>query len=302
MPANNIRGSEAGAPLLIGAHVSIAGGVHKAIERGVAHECTAIQIFVKGNTRWDFPPLDAKEAELFRQARRDSPIKVVIAHSIYLVNMATSDPVLREKTIADLVDELERCEVLGLDALVVHPGAHGGDGVEVGIERVATALDEIVGAVGRGRCRILLETTAGQGTSLGADFRELREMLRRARCRSRLGVCLDTAHVFAVGYDIRTAEGYRRLWHDFDTILGRELLVALHLNDSKVACATRVDRHQHIGRGMIGEAAFRRLLRDHTLRGLPMVTETPSSPNLEEIRWLFAAARGRRIPPPQRET
>ncbi len=293
--AKTSRTSMAAPPLLLGAHVSIAGGVHKAIERGVANECTAIQIFVKSNTRWEFPPLEPKEVRLFQEARRDSPIKAVLAHSIYLVNMATGDTALRDKTITDLVDELERCEMLGLDALIVHPGAHGGAGEEIGIERVASALDEIVETVGRrGHCRILLETTAGQGTSLGANFHELRQIIARARCRKRLGVCLDTAHVFAAGYDIRTPEGYATLWHDFDSILGRELLGAIHLNDSKVRCGSRIDRHEHIGKGLIGETAFRRLLRDLSLRGIPMVTETPSSPNLEEIRWLFAAALGKR--------
>ncbi len=281
-------------PLLIGAHVSAAGGPLRALERGVEAGCTAIQIFVKGNTRWEFPPLDPLEAKVFRTKRPTTPIQAAIAHSIYLVNMATADPLLRQRTIENLVDELKRCEMLGLEALVVHPGAHGGAGVEEGIARVAEALDEIFAAAGRGRCRILLETTAGQGTALGARFEELHAIMRQARCRSRLGICLDTAHVFAAGYDWRTREGYARLWHDFDSILGRDKLFAIHLNDSKVRCGSRIDRHEHIGQGLIGAEAFRRLLRDRSLRGLPMITETPHSPDVEEIRWLFAAARGRR--------
>jgi deoxyribonuclease-4 len=279
---------------LIGAHVSAAGGPLRALERGIEAGCSAIQIFVKGNTRWDFPPLDAAQADAFRQKRPATPIAAAIAHSIYLVNMATSDPLLRRRTIDDLVDELMRCEMLGLDGLVVHPGAHGGAGIDAGIANVASALDEIVSAAGNGRCRILLETTAGQGTALGARFDELAAIMARAGCRDRLGICLDTAHVFAAGYDLRTREGYERLWREFDAVLGRECLRAIHLNDSKVRCGSHIDRHETIPKGQIGEAGFRRLLRDRSLRGIPMVTETPDSPDVEEIRWLIAIARGRR--------
>lgn len=291
----------AGQSLLIGAHVSIAGGVHKAIERGVANGCTAIQIFVKGNTRWQFPPLTSDEAAAFRQARLNSPIKRVIAHGIYLINLASEDPTIREKSIADVVDELERCELLGVEGLVIHPGAHGGLGTEAGIRNVARALDEIFDKVGAGHCTLLLETTAGQGTALGADFRELRAIRDATHHKSRIGICLDTAHVFAAGYDWRSAQGYAKLWEDFDTILGRDLLRAIHLNDSKAPCGSRRDRHEHIGKGLIGAEAFRRLLRDPNLRGIPMVTETPHSPDPEEIRWLFAAASARRRDPSTRE-
>lgn len=278
-------------PLLLGAHVSIAGGVHKAIERGAEHGCTAIQIFVKGNTRWDFPPLDALEVKMFKQGRRHSTVKCVIAHGIYLINLASTDRLVRERSIADVVDELQRCEALGVDALVIHPGAHGGAGTEAGIRNVARALDTIFEQVGKGRCQLLLETTAGQGTALGATFDELRSILDQTKHRRRLGVCLDTAHVFAAGYDLRTSEGYDALWRDFDTILGRGLLRAIHLNDSKGRCGSRLDRHEHLGKGLIGAQAFRRLLSDPTLRGVPMVTETPNSPDAQEIRWLFKLAK-----------
>lgn len=282
-------------PLLLGAHVSIAGGVHKAIERGTEHGCTAIQIFVKGNTRWDFPSLNPLEIKMFKQARRHSTVKCVIAHGIYLINLASTDPLIRAKSIADVVDELRRCEALGVDALVIHPGAHGGAGIESGIRNVAHALDDIFEQVGKGRCQLLLETTAGQGTALGASFDELRAILDQTSHRRRLGVCLDTAHVFAAGYDLRTPEGYVRLWRDFDNILGRELLRAIHLNDSKGRCGSRLDRHEHLGKGLIGAQAFRRLLTDPALGGVPMITETPHSPDPQEIRWLFRVAKRARL-------
>ncbi|MCX7625518.1 MAG: deoxyribonuclease IV [Candidatus Sumerlaeaceae bacterium] len=284
-------------PLLLGAHVSIAGGVHKAIERGAEHGCTAIQIFVKGNTRWDFPPLDSLEIKMFKEARRNSSVKCVIAHAIYLINLASGDPVVRHKSIADVVDELRRCEALGVDSLVIHPGAHGGLGTEAGIQNVARALDEIFDQVGKCRCHLLLETTAGQGTALAATFEELRAIIAQTSRRRRLGVCLDTAHVFAAGYDLRTAEGYANLWRDFDAALGRGLLRAIHLNDSKGRCGSRLDRHEHIGKGLIGQQAFRRLVTDARLRGIPMVTETPSSPDPKEIRWLFSVAKRARSMP-----
>lgn len=268
--------------VLLGAHVSAAGGPLRALERAVASGCSALQLFVKGNTRWEFPPLDPAEAAAFRRQRAASPVRAAIAHSIYLVNLATNRADLRRRSIDDMIDELQRCEALGLEALVVHPGAHGGSGVEAGIDAVAQALDEILAAVGRGRCRILLETTAGQGTALGADFRHLSEILRRSRSARRLGVCLDTAHVFAAGYDLRTDSGYARLWHDFDAVLQPERLQAVHLNDSKAPCGSHRDRHEHIGKGMIGLDGFRRIMRDRRLRGLPMIIETPKGPDMRE--------------------
>lgn len=268
--------------VLLGAHVSAAGGPLKALERALQIGCTAMQIFVKGNTRWEFPPLDSAEAQEFCRRRNDTAIKKAFAHSIYLVNLATSDPLLRKKSIEDMIDELQRCDALGLEFLVVHPGSHGGAGSEAGIKRVAKALDEIYERLPDCQCKICLETTAGQGSALGADFRELNEIIERVASSRRLGICLDTAHVFAAGYDIRTPEGYVQLWEDFDRFLGRDRLCALHLNDSKAPCGSRVDRHEHIGKGQIGTTGFRFFMQDKRLRGIPMVIETPKGPDMKE--------------------
>ncbi|GIX44808.1 MAG: deoxyribonuclease IV [Candidatus Hydrogenedentota bacterium] len=276
---SNVRGNS---ELLLGAHVSAAGGPVKALERAEQCGCTAMQIFVKGNTRWDFPPLDEAEAAEFRRRAKHSPVRVTVAHSIYLVNLASANPLLWEKSIEDMVDELVRCELLGLRGLVVHPGAHGALTRDEGIERVATALDEILTRVGRIRCKILLETTAGQGTSLGARLEELHEIRRRVRARSQVGFCVDTCHVFAAGYELRTRDAYERFWAEFDRIVGRKHLHALHLNDSKGDVGAHLDRHAHIGQGKLGLEAFRLIMNDRRLLGIPMVIETPKGPDMQE--------------------
>lgn len=264
--------------------MSTAGGVARAVRRGEAVGCSAMQIFVKGNTRWEFPPLRAEDATAFRTAMRDSVVRSCIAHSIYLVNLASADPVIRRKSLDDLVDELDRCDRLGIGDLVVHPGAHGGAGLEAGVARIAEALNAVLAAHPRGRCRVLLETTAGQGSAVGARFDELAAILRRVRRKARIGVCVDTCHVFAAGYDIRTVAGYEAMWDEFDHVIGRRWLRALHLNDSKAPLGSRRDRHEHIGRGHLGLEPFRLIVNDARLRGLPMVLETEKGPDMAEDR------------------
>lgn len=268
--------------LLLGSHMSTAGGMAKAIERGETIGCTAIQVFVKGNTRWQFPPLKDADVAAFHAGLERGNIKSVIAHAIYLVNLCSDKPEFVRKSIDDLVDELTRCERLGIPGLVLHPGAHCGAGDECGLAAIVTSLDEIFEKTAGFKVQILLETTAGQGSCLGWKFSELAYIINNARQPDRLGVCLDTCHVFAAGYDIATPEGYNQLWRDFDTVIGRERLKAIHLNDSKQPCGSRKDRHEHIGKGKIGLEAFRLIMNDASLLGVPMVLETEKDKEMTE--------------------
>ena len=277
---------KATARLLLGSHVSAAGGFVKAMDRAEELGCGAMQVFVKWNTRWAAPAIGPDEAREFKRRLRVSPcVRACIAHAIYLVNLATADPELRAKSIADMAEELARCDALGIGALVLHPGSHGGDGVDAGIARVASALDEIAAATARGKCRILLETTAGAGNGLGASLEELAAIISAARrARRRLGVCADTAHLFAAGYDLRTRRSSLAVWRQLDRVIGFRLLGAVHLNDSKAALGSHRDRHEHIGRGLLGAEAFRFLVNDPRFRGIPMVLETEKDPEMENDR------------------
>jgi deoxyribonuclease IV len=276
---------------LLGSHVSVAGGFPKAIERGDSIECRAIQVFVKQNTRWDAPALAPSEAARFRADLRKSGIQACIAHNIYLVNLASDNPEFRQKSVADMVDEVGRCDALGIRALVAHPGSHGGSGAQAGIVRIAAALDIILGATAGSRCRILLETTAGQGASIGASFEELAAIIRQVKNKRRIGVCLDTCHVFAAGYDIRTRVGYQRMWADFEANIGLQKLGAIHLNDSRKPVGSRVDRHEHIGKGHLGLEPFRFLMNDPRLRDVPMILETEKDPDMAHDRENLATLR-----------
>lgn len=268
--------------LLLGSHMSTAGGMAKAIDRGESIGCTAIQVFVKGNTRWQFPPLKNADVEAFRAGLARGNIKSVIAHAIYLVNLCSDKPEFVRKSVDDLVDELTRCHTLGIPGLVLHPGAHCGAGAECGLTAIVAGLDEVFRLTADFDTRILLETTAGQGSCLGWQFSELAHIIERVEQPDRLGVCLDTCHVFAAGYDIRTEDGYKQMWSDFDSALGRDRLKAIHLNDSKNPCGSRKDRHHHIGEGEIGLEAFRFLMNDESLRTVPMVLETEKGDDMAE--------------------
>jgi len=223
-----------------------------------------------------------------------------VAHDSYLINMCSGNPVLWKRSVDAMAEEMERCDALGIPALVAHPGAHGGDGEEAGLERLVRALDLLAERLPHARVRILLETTAGQGTALGHRFEHLRHVLERVRRPERVGVCLDTCHVFAAGYDLRTAAAYAQTLAEFDRVVGLARLGAVHLNDSKKDLGSRVDRHEHIGKGCLGLEAFRCLLNDPRLRGLPMVLETPKGDdlredveNLERLRALLPGAPAR---------
>ena len=278
---------------LLGAHQSIAGGVENALARGQEAGCDTIQIFVKNPSRWASRPLEQKNIAAFREAVDETGIWPVFAHSQYLINLATSDEALWNKSLDALTDDLERCELLGLPGLVLHPGSHRGAGEEVGIARIAAALNEVHSRLPGHSAHVWLETTAGQGDHLGYTFGQLQAIVEAVREPDRLGICFDTAHAFASGYELRTREGYEATWTEFDTVLGLERLKAIHLNDSKKGLGSRVDRHEHIGQGFLGLEPFRFLLNDARFRGIPMTLETDKGPDLAEDKENLAVVRSR---------
>jgi len=277
--------------LLLGAHESTAGGVDKALGLGQDVGCDTLQIFVKSPSRWASKPLAEAEIAAFRDAVAATGIWPVFAHSQYLVNLATPEEDLWRKSIDALADDLQRCEQLGLPGLVLHPGSHRGSGEEAGSARIVAALDEIHARLPGYRAQVWLEVTAGQGDHLGYTFGQLRALIDGVQQGDRLGVCFDTAHAFAAGYELRTVEGFGATWAEFDAVLGLDRLRAVHLNDSKKDLGSRVDRHDQIGKGLLGLEPFRLLVNDARFRGIPMVLETDKGPDLAEDRENLAVLR-----------
>ncbi len=281
-------------PPLLGAHISTAGGVDKAVDRALSAGCTAMQIFVKNNMQWFArSPLGEKEVSEFR--RRCCELGAVFGHSGYMINLAAANPEFLQKSRHALREELLRADQLGLPFLVLHPGAHMGAGAEAGLKKVVESLDAVYDELPEIRTRVALETTAGQGTCLGAEFEHLTYILEHARHSRMLCVCIDTAHLFAAGYDISTPEKAAAVMRDFDRIVGLKHLCALHLNDSKTDLGSRVDRHEHIGKGRIGLEGFRYFMNAPELSAIPKVLETPKSKegtedidNLARLRSLCA--------------
>ncbi len=267
---------------LLGAHMSIAGGVEKALLAGERAQCDAIQMFTKSSRQWAAEPYSAEEIQLFHHCQKETGIVKVIAHDSYLLNLGSPDEGLRKKSIRAFIDEMESCESLAIPNLIAHPGAHMGAGEKAGIKRVARSLDQIHKACPGYQVKATLEITAGQGTTLGYRFDQIRSMMDGVKQSERLRVCFDTEHAFAAGYDIRTKEGYERTFTEFDELIGIDLLAAFHLNDSKKEFHSRVDRHEHIGKGHIGVEAFRLLMNDQRFWGLPMCLETPKGLDLKE--------------------
>ncbi|HMA79557.1 MAG TPA: deoxyribonuclease IV, partial [Candidatus Binatia bacterium] len=255
---------------LLGAHMSIAGGVGNALLDGKKVDCDAIQIFTKSSRQWAAKPYSKEEIEQFRLNQKETGIACVIAHDSYLLNLGSPDAALRKRSVAAFIDELERCEVLGVTNLIAHPGAHVGAGEAEGIKTIATSLDEVHKACPGYTTKVTLEITAGQGSNLGYRFEQIGAIIDATQEGDRLRVCFDTEHAFAAGYDIRTKDGYERTFSEFDDAIGIERLAAFHLNDSKKEFYSRVDRHEHIGKGFIGVEAFRLLLNDKRFWGLPM--------------------------------
>src|SRR5687768_340162 len=269
---------------LLGAHMSIAGGVGNAFIEGKKIDCDAIQIFTKSSRQWASKPYTKEEIELFHINRKETGIGAVVAHDSYLLNMGSPDGALRIRSVTAFIDELERCEVLGVTNLIAHPGSHVGAGELGGIKTIAKSLDEVHKACPGYVAKVTLEITAGQGSNLGYRFEQIANMIDATKESERLRVCFDTEHAFAAGYDIRTQEGYERTFTDFDEVIGIERLAAFHLNNSKKEFHSRVDRHEHIGKGFIGVEAFRMLMNDKRFWGLPMCLETPKGPDLKEDR------------------
>lgn len=259
---------------LIGAHVSAAGGVYRAIERGEALGCEAIQIFTKNQLQWRGAPLPDGVCERFLKMWGKSGIRKVVAHSSYLINLAGSEKI-RKKSIDALEDEVIRCDQLGIDDLVLHPGSHRGEGLETGIERIVRSLESLFERTDGLRVRILLETMAGQGEGIGASLDELAAVFDMLGGHDRIGICLDTCHLFAAGYEIRTPDSYERLVGRVDRLFGMENIRCWHLNDSREKKGARKDRHQHIGAGEIGMEPFGRIVTDARWADVPCILETP---------------------------
>ena len=276
--------------LPVGAHHSIAGGMPEAVRRATETGCRVLQVFVKNSNRWAGRPIGGEEASVFRQAARDAGLQAIVAHSSYLINPASQDADLREKSVAGLSDEILRCDLLGIPALVLHPGSRGESSLADGIRRVAQTLDRTFER-GESRARVLLETAAGQGASVGSRFEELRDILAASRYPQRLGICLDTCHVFAAGYDLRAPAAFARTLEAFDRTIGLDRLEAIHVNDSRKELGCRVDRHTHIGEGAIGRAGFRNLMTDPRLAAIPKYLETPKDEKLDFDRRNLARLR-----------
>ena len=258
-----------------GAHMSIAGGLHLAIERAVEAGCDLLQVFVKNQRQWHAPPLTDEAVRLWRDALAESNLRSVTAHDSYLINLAAPADDAWMRSIDALVDELERCEALGIPGLVAHPGAHTGSGERAGIRRIARGLDKIHRRTRGFAVKVLLEVTAGQGTNLGHRFEQLAEMIDRTRASERLGVCVDTCHLFAAGYDLTSAAGYEETITTLDAQVGLDRVACIHVNDSKRPLGSRVDRHEAIGQGEMKTPPFRRIINDPRLLGKPMILETP---------------------------
>lgn len=268
---------------LLGAHMSIEKSHALAIDRAAVFDMTALQIFTKNASRWVAKPIDPAAAEAFREKRAASNLGFVVAHDSYLINMASPDDALWEKSLAAFGDEMARCQQLDVPYLVTHPGAHMGTGVDAGITRVAEGLNRLFAEDPENPTVVLLETTAGQGTTLGRSFEELAGIIDQVEDKARVAVCFDTCHVFAAGYDLRTAEAYHDTMRQFDEIIGLDRLVTFHLNDSKKGLGLRTDRHAHIGEGEIGLEGFRLLLTDPRFADTPGVLETPKDEDQEEL-------------------
>ncbi|NWG18914.1 MAG: deoxyribonuclease IV [Chloroflexi bacterium] len=270
-----------------GAHMSISGGLYTACERGRRAGCDIIQIFSKNQQQWRARPLTGAEIARFKEAQQSEGVPVVMVHDSYLINLAAPGDELWHRSIDAFREELERCAALGIPYLVTHPGAHVGSGEEAGLHRVADALNQLFDAGAGAGVTVLLETTAGQGSSLGRRFEELARLIELTRQAERVGVCVDTCHIFAAGYDIRSAEAYAVTMAELERIIGLERVKAFHLNDSQKDLGSRVDRHAHIGEGRIGIEGFRALVNDPRFAGLPMVLETPKEEDLaDDVRNL----------------
>jgi len=272
--------------------MSIEGGLDRAVNRGAEVGCDAIQLFTKSSNQWRAKSLSDEDVSRFRGAQIEKGISPVIAHDSYLINLASPDDVLYQRSTAAFGEELDRCDLLGIPYLVTHPGSHVGSGEEAGIARIAQAFNQLFSARPHQKVKVLLETTAGQGHSIGHRFEHLKAIIDRVQQPDRVAVCIDTCHIFAAGYDLRTERGYHEVMDAFDRIVGIGLVRVFHLNDCKKELGCRVDRHEHIGKGFLGVDAFRWLMNDTRFDGIPMVLETPKGDDGAEDRVNLAVLRG----------
>lgn len=268
--------------LHLGAHMSIAGGITKAFERIISIKGTAMQVFTRNQRQWKIPPLTDADIKGFADGWAEWGDYPIAAHDSYLINLANPDEEKAQRAIETFAEELRRCERLNIPGLVTHPGSHLGQGMDAGIERYAVNLDAAIELSGTERVMPLLETTAGQGTNLGGSFQELAFMIAASKHPDRVGVCLDTCHVFAGGYDIRTAKGLDVALAEFDELIGLDRLRFLHLNDSKNPLGSNKDRHEHIGQGEIGAAGFAAIMNHPVLSKLPLCLETPKEADMAD--------------------
>ncbi len=275
--------------MLLGAHVSVAGGLYKAFSWIDKYHCECFQIFTKSQLRWTSPPLKKEDVGLWTEAWLASGKLPCVIHDSYLINLSSPEEELRQRSVNALVDELERAHALGIAYVNTHPGSHKGAGAERGLKACARSLSEVLERTAHLNSSLLLETTAGQGNDLGSSFEHLAYLIEHTKGGERLGVCFDTCHAFAAGYDFTTGESYDKLWNDFDRLIGVEYVKAFHLNDSKFPCGSHRDRHAEIGKGHIGETGFRRLVCDPRFQNIPGITELPVNitlPSLETLRRL----------------
>ncbi|MBK6406302.1 MAG: deoxyribonuclease IV [Holophagales bacterium] len=280
-----------GAGPLVGAHMSAAGGLVRAVERAVEAGCRTLQVFTKNSNQWAGKPVEPVEATAFRDAAAKAGLAPLVSHSAYLINLASPDPVVRARSADALVDEIERCDANGIPFLVLHPGSHGGEGEEVGLDRIARGLDDAAAKTPASQTTILLETAAGQGACLGHDFGHLAAILSRADSRPRLALCLDTCHVHAAGYDVVSKDGWRETLEALDSSCGLDLVKVIHANDSKKERGCRVDRHERIGLGQIGEKGFVNLMTEPAFAAVPKILETPKDDDGHWDREGLAALR-----------
>jgi deoxyribonuclease-4 len=288
--------------VILGAHESVSGGLHKSLERAVVDGCRALQVFTKNGSQWREPALAEADVLAFRAARDAAGRPPVLAHSSYLINLCAPDADLVTRSKEALVAEVLRSSALAIDFVVLHPGAHVGTGEEAGLRRVSESLDEVLDKTRGATARILIENTAGQGTTLGHRFEHIGAILEGVHDKARLGVCFDTQHAFASGYDARTEDGYASVWEAFDANVGLEMLRAFHLNDSKKPLGSRIDRHEHIGEGCVGLGLFWRLVNDPRFATIPAILETEpregDAPFKEEVAMLTSLVGAREPVPP----
>ena len=266
----------------LGAHMSILNGLHAALERGHSIGCETVQLFVRNPNRWQAKPRTEEELALYRETRERTGIAPVVAHAIYLINLASPDDLVRTRSNAAFREELSRCHEAEIPYLVLHPGSHKGTGLDQGIERIGTSIRQAYNERSELTVMTLLENTAGQGDTIGRSFEELAHIAEIVGDPDRIGYCFDTAHALASGYEIRTPEGYAETWESFDETLGLDRLRCFHLNDAKVDLNSARDRHEHLGEGTIGVEPFGWLVNDPRFADLPMLLETPKSEDLHE--------------------